>query len=295
MRADGVIAPQSRGHESQPSAAEVMARAGGENFPVASFVLPRAARAHLLAIYGFARLVDELGDSVDGDRLAALDELEADLDAAFAGRARSPLLRALTPTLNACSLPREPFVRLIEANRADQRVHRYESFEQLRGYCELSANPVGELVLRVFGLASEARIARSDEICTALQLIEHCQDVREDHAAGRVYLPAEELRACGCSEDELGAASASPALRAVIAIQMRRARGLLAAGLPLIGTLSGRPKLAVAGYAAGGLATIEAIEAASGDVLSDAPVRASGRGLALALARVLSRRLGARR
>ncbi|MHB1539244.1 MAG: squalene synthase HpnC [Solirubrobacteraceae bacterium] len=277
-----------------PTAAEVMARAGGENFAVASFVLPRRARAHLLAIYGFARLVDELGDSARGDRLDALDALERELDAAFAGHAHSPLLRALTPTLTALALPREPFVRLIDANRADQRVHRYETWEQLERYCELSANPVGELVLRVLGLPSESTIALSDRICTALQLIEHCQDVREDHAAGRIYLPAQELRQCGCGESELAGDSASPALRATIAIQMRRARGLLAAGLPLISMLGGRPKLAVATYAAGGLAAIEAIEAAGCDVLTGAPVQAGALARAAALARVLSRRLGGR-
>jgi squalene synthase HpnC len=167
-----------------------MARAAGENFPVASLLLPRRARAHLLAIYGFARLTDELGDAAPGDRPAALDELEADLDRAFEGRAEHPLLVRLQRTVRECDLPRDPFARLIEANRVDQRVSRYETWEQLRAYCALSADPVGELVLRVLGAATPARIALSDSICTALQLTEHCQDVAEDQAAGRVYLPA---------------------------------------------------------------------------------------------------------
>jgi squalene synthase HpnC len=270
-----------------------MARAGGENFPVASFVLPRKARGHLLAIYGFARLVDELGDRVQGDRLAALDELEAELDAAYAGEAHSPLMRALAPTLADCSLPREPFVRLIDANRADQRIARYETWGELERYCDLSANPVGELVLRVLGLASDRSIALSDRTCTALQLIEHCQDVGEDYVAGRIYLPGEELRACGCAEAELARESASAPLRATIAIQLARVRSLLGEGLPLIEMLSGRPRLAVAAYAAGGLAATEAIEAAGCDVLAGAPVSAGTRGRVLALARVLSGRIGA--
>ena len=274
-----------------PRASEVMARAAGENFPVASFALPRRARAHLLAIYGFARLVDELGDTIAGDRLAALDALEVELDAAFAGAATSPLMRALTPTLRACALPREPFARLIDANRVDQAVHRYETWEQLQGYCALSANPVGELVLRVLGLASERRIALSDRICTALQLVEHCQDVGEDYASGRVYLPAEELRARGCQERECGQAVAGAPLRAVLALQMRRARGLLAEGLPLIDSLQGRPRLAVAAYAAGGLAAVQAIEAADCDVLAAAVQASRGQRL-VALARVLCGRLG---
>ncbi|HEY1688888.1 MAG TPA: squalene synthase HpnC [Solirubrobacteraceae bacterium] len=277
-----------------PGAEQVMARAGGENFPVASLLLPRRERAHLLAIYGFARLVDELGDGVGGEgdlagvargatggvtakagsatageRLAALDWLEGELDAAYSGQARHPLMRALSPTLAACELPREPFVRLIEANRADQRVRRYETWEQLQDYCALSANPVGELVLRVFGLATPQRIALSDRICTALQLVEHCQDVAEDlRENDRVYLPAVEMRTHGCEERELRASSADAPLRAVIALQLRRVRALIAEGRPLIGSLRGRPRLAIAAYAAGGLAAADAIEAADCDVLS---------------------------
>ncbi len=167
-----------------PTAAAVMARASAENFPVASRLLPRRERAHLLAIYGFARLVDELGDAAPGDRLAALDWLSGELDRAFAGEAEHPLMAALAPTLRECSLPREPFERLIEANRMDQRVSRYETWEQLRAYCALSADPVGELVLAVLGAGTPARIALSDAICTGLQLTEHCQDVAEDLGGG---------------------------------------------------------------------------------------------------------------
>ncbi len=131
-----------------------MARAAGENFPVASRLLPRAEREHLLAVYGFARLVDELGDSPEiapADRLAALDWLEGELDAALAGGARHPLMVRLRATIAACGLARGPFARLIEANRLDQRKSRYATWEELREYCALSADPVGEIVLGVFG------------------------------------------------------------------------------------------------------------------------------------------------
>ncbi len=169
-----------------------MARAGGENFPVASRVLPRRVREHLLALYGFARLVDELGD--DGsrppaERLAALDWLEGEVERVYAGAAHHPLLVRLQGTVRVCALPREPFLRLIEANRVDQRVARYDTWAQLLGYCHLSADPVGELVLGVFGAATPERVARSDRICTALQLAEHWQDVAEDLRA-RPDLPA---------------------------------------------------------------------------------------------------------
>lgn len=284
-----------------PAAAAVMARAGGENFPVASRVLPRYARAHLLAIYGFARLVDELGDApaagrapadAAAARLAALDWLERELERAFGGEAASspegehPLLVRLQPTLKACALTREPFLRLIEANRLDQRVSRYQTWEQLRGYCVLSADPVGELVLAVLGLATPARIALSNSICTALQLVEHCQDVAEDLERGRVYLPAEDLERFGADEADLRGAHASAPLRETLAFEVDRARGLLAAGAPLIAQLRGRPRLAVAAFAAGGRAALDAIERARYDVLAGPP-RATRRQRALALVATL--------
>jgi squalene synthase HpnC len=269
-----------------------MARAAGENFPVASRLLPRRVRAHLLATYGFARLADELGDAAPGDRLAALDWLEEELDRAFLGRAEHPLLVRLQATLRTCALPREPFARLIEANRIDQRVRRYDTWEQLRGYCAVSADPVGEIVLRVLGAATPERIALSDSICTALQLIEHCQDVAEDYAAGRVYLPGEDLARFGCSPELLAGAPAGDAspvpepLRAALAFEVARARGLLAAGRPLLGELHGRPRIAVAGFVSGGAAALDAIERSGYDVRSGPP-RVGRRRRALALARVL--------
>ncbi|MCW3069331.1 MAG: putative phytoene synthase [Solirubrobacterales bacterium] len=276
-------APTDRRSASAPTAEAVMARAPGENFPVASRVLPRAVRAHLLAIYGFARLVDELGDSASGDRLAALDWLEEDLDRAFEGRAEHPLLATLTPTLRACGLPREPFARLIEANRVDQRVSTYDTWEQLRGYCALSADPVGELVLGVLGMATPERVALSDSICTALQLTEHCQDVAEDLAGGRVYLPREDLERFGCTTADLAAEHAGGPLRDVLAFEVTRARRLLADGAPLIGELRGRARLAVAAFSAGGRSALDAIERARYDVLPGPPRPSSGRR-ALALA-----------
>jgi squalene synthase HpnC len=266
-----------------PAADAVMARARTENFPVASRVLPRRVRSHLLALYGFARLVDELGDEADGDRLAALDWLEAELDRAFEGRAEHPLLVRLQPTLRECELPRGPFVRLIEANRVDQRVSRYSTWEELRAYCALSADPVGELVLGVLDAATPARVALSDSICTALQLTEHLQDVAEDLAHGRVYLPGEDLARFGCTVEQLSAAHAGGPLREVLAFEVARARGLLAEGQPLIGTLRGRARIALAGFVAGGRAALDAIERAGYDVLAGAPRAGTGRRL-LALA-----------
>ncbi len=273
-----------------PSAGAVMARAESENFPVASRVLPRRVRSHLLALYGFARLVDELGDSAPGDRLAALDWLSEDLDRAFEGHAEHPLLIRLEPTLRECALPREPFARLIEANRVDQRVSRYETWEELRGYCRLSADPVGELVLGVLGLATPARIALSDSICTGLQLTEHCQDVAEDLAAGRVYLPAEDLARFGCTTAELSQKHAGAPLREVLAFEVARARGLLSEGAPLSARLRGRAGLAVASFVAGGRAALDAIERAGFDVLGGPPRAGASRRLLVLAATLLERR-----
>jgi squalene synthase HpnC len=262
----------------------VMARSGGENFPVASRLLGARNRRHLLAIYGFARLTDEIGDTLSGDRLAALDWLTGELDAAYRGEAKHPLLRTLTATLEQCPLPRDPFMQLIEANRVDQTVKRYQTWEQLQGYCELSANPVGELVLGVFGVVSAERVRLSDAICTALQLIEHLTDVAEDLEAGRVYLPARELERFAVSETQLQAAHAGPELKRLIAFQADRARMLLNTGQPLLATLNGRPRLAVAAFIAGGHSVLRALERCDYDVLGARLRRSRLHGLAKTVA-----------
>jgi squalene synthase HpnC len=249
----------------------ILDQARAENFPVALRVLPREVRRHLLAIYGFARLADDLGDEAPGDRLAQLDWLEADLDRAYAGNPEHPLLQRLAPTLAALDLPREPFLDLIDANRQDQRIRRYASYTELEQYCQLSATPVGRLVLQVFGVATPERLAFSDAVCTGLQLVEHCQDVAEDLARDRIYLPAEDLARFGCREPDLRASSAGPALRDLLCFQMDRVRGLLEAGERLIGTLGGWPRLAVTGFTAGGYAAVDSIRRCDFDVLRESP------------------------
>jgi squalene synthase HpnC len=257
-----------------PSRATVMAQAGTENFPVVSRLLPRRLGGHLLAIYGFARLVDDLGDEAPGDRLALLDWAEHELDRIYACiEPEHAVMRRLAPTVHECGLPSEPFRRLIAANRHDQEVDRYAAFDELLAYCRLSAAPVGELVLHVFGAATPARIALSDKVCAALQVTEHLQDVGEDHARGRVYLPREDLDRFGCSEEDLARTEATPALRAVVAFEAGRARELLAAGAPLARQLPFRARLAVAGFIAGGRAALDGLERAGWDPLANPPGR----------------------
>lgn len=252
-----------------PTMEAVMAQAASENFPVALKLLGATKRRQLLSLYGFARLVDDAGDEAGGDRLGLLDWIEADLDRIYAReRPEHPVLQALQPTIDALRLPDDPFRRLIEANRRDQTVHDYPSFDGLLDYCSLSAAPVGELVLHVFGAATPERIALSDRICAGLQVTEHLQDVAEDSCKGRIYLPADDRERFG-----IGAIppAATPEFRDLIAFEVARAHSLLREGAPLIRTLRGAPALAVAAFVAGGRAALDAIAGARYDVLAARP------------------------
>ncbi|WP_055588157.1 squalene synthase HpnC [Peterkaempfera griseoplana] len=313
MTADGRTASPGA-----PVEGAVLGKAARENFPVAPFFLPAAWRDDLMAVYGFARLVDDAGDGDLDDpqrtadllgvdtpvpqtrtrpgtalpseeetefRLALLDGLERDLDRVFAivlgtgglEQARHPLMRALVPLVENRGLSAEPFRNLIQANRVDQQTVRYARYEDLLGYCELSANPVGRLVLSIAGVSTPERVERSDAICSALQVIEHLQDVAEDRARGRIYLPAEDLDRFGVTETDLAAPTASERVRDLVAFQARRAGTLLDHGAPLVGSVRGRLRLLLAGFTAGGRAALGAIHAAGYDVLPGPPKPAKSR------------------
>jgi len=249
----------------------------GENFAVASRVLPRGARKHLIAFYGFARFTDQIGDAYDGDRLAALDWLEDETGRALSADDSSihPLVGQAVRSVRALVLDSRPLFDLIEANRRDQTVGSYRTFDDLVGYCALSANPVGRLVLGAFGHADDRRSELSDAVCTALQLVEHWQDVREDAKAGRVYIPVEDLTRFGVDRSELSAhGPASQGLRALMVFEVARARRWLDRGAPLVDTLSGRARLAVAGFVAGGRAALDGVADRDFDVLAP-PARRS--------------------
>jgi squalene synthase HpnC len=249
--------------------AAVARRARTENFPVASILFPRRLRPHLRNIYGFARLVDILGDEIEGDRLAALDELEREVDACYSGEHPSwPVIRALAPTIREFSLPREPFVRLIDANRMDQRISEYGTWEDLREYCRHSADPVGRLVLGLLRLDDQPElVAASDDVCTGLQLVNFLQDVPRDLQLGRIYLPLEDRRSFGVTELDRPNAELNELLR----FEAERARGLLAQGRFLQERIGGRIGRAVGLFARGGLAALEALEAAHWDVFTQRP------------------------
>lgn len=262
--------------------AAVARRARTENFPVASLLFPRRLRPHLRAVYGFARLVDILGDEIETDRLAALDDLERELDACYSGEPTWPVLRVLQPTIREFSLSREPFLRLIEANRMDQRVSEYETWDDLREYCRHSADPVGRLVLGLLRRDEEPElVAASDDVCTGLQLVNFLQDVPRDLELGRVYLPLEDRRRFGVGELD----RPSPELLELLRFEGARARGLLLAGRLLQARIGGRVGRGVGLFARGGLAALDALETAHWDVFTQRP-RPSRTRLALA---VLSR------
>ncbi|MFF5026374.1 squalene synthase HpnC [Streptomyces collinus] len=263
-------------------------KAASENFPVAPFFLPRDWRDDLMAVYGFARLVDDIGDgdlapggadarvlgvsATDAeDRLVLLDAFEKDLRRVFDGSPRHPLLRRLRPTVRRRGLTPEPFLGLIAANRQDQLVARYETYDDLLAYCELSANPVGRLVLAVTGTSTPERVRLSDAICTALQIVEHLQDVAEDLGRDRIYLPAADMKRFHVQETDFSRKTAGASVRALVAYEAQRARDLLNEGAPLVGSVHGRLKLLLAGFVAGGRAAIRAIAAAEYDVLPGPP------------------------
>ncbi|MEE1927004.1 squalene synthase HpnC [Streptomyces sp. TRM 70351] len=287
--------PQPSGAQAADPVAAVLGKAARENFPVAPRFLPAAWRDGLMAVYGYARLVDDAGDGdlapgggdarllgVEpgraGDRLALLDALEADVHRAFAaagddaaGPPRHPLLRALVPVVRRHRLTPAPFLDLLAANRLDQRVHRYATWADLEGYCALSANPVGRLVLAVTGTTTPGRVRRSDAVCTALQIVEHLQDVAEDRARGRIYLPAEYLERFGVRERDLAAPVAGAGLRTAVATMAERSATLLDEGVPLTASVSGRLRLLLAAFTGGGRAALRALAAARYDVLAGPP------------------------
>ncbi len=276
------------------SADALLQQRRAENFPVALRVLPRTLRQDLVSVYDVVRVIDNLGDEAPGDRLALLDDFTADQHRAFTGgQPRLDVLRRLQPTIRRRELSEQPLLDLIEANRADQRTTRYDTFDALVEYCRLSAVPIGRLVLRIFGRPEPELAALSDDVCIALQILEHCQDVAEDYRRGRIYLPQRDLLAFAVAPEELGAATASPRLRALVRHEVDRCDELLDSGDELVGRLSGWARLAIAGYLAGGRATVAALRRADGDVLSAAP-KPSRAGTAWHALRVLARTTGRR-
>lgn len=265
-----------------------LARSHYENFTVVSWLTPRSLRKDLASIYAYCRTVDDLGDEAEGDRLELLDRFEEELERAYAGTPRHPVFISLLPTIERFDLPREPFARLIEANRIDQVKTRYASFADLLEYCENSANPVGRLVLMLYGYRDDERFALSDATCTALQLTNFWQDIRRDYEMGRIYLPQDEMERFGVGEDDLALDHAPSGLRGLLRFQVDRTREYFERGLPLIDTVEGHLKIDLALFSRGGLAILKKIEDQRYDTLSRRPRLSNGEKALLFLSTLIS-------
>lgn len=251
-------------------------RRRSENFPVALRVLPRAIHSDLRAIYDVVRTIDDLGDDPALDaatRLATLDAFSDDLDRAWSGaRPDATVLRALVPVIERRSLDRGDVADLIEANRIDQRIADHPDMDSLEAYCRLSAAPIGRLVLTVFDVPRDARtLEQSDQVCTALQIVEHLQDIGEDRRRGRIYLPADVRRGYGVQPEDLDAAAAPMQLRRAIRFMAAAEGARLRSATPLLSALHGWARLAVTGYMAGGFAALDGIRRCGADVLGADP------------------------
>jgi squalene synthase HpnC len=264
-----------------------------ENFHVASWFLPRALRPHFHALYAYCRISDDLGDEV-GDKaqaLALLDLWGRELDACYEGHARHPVFVALSETIRACAIPKEPFADLLVAFRQDQTVTRYESMQQVLGYCHYSANPVGRLVLYACGEVSEENFRLSDATCSALQLANFWQDVRVDFCKGRVYLPQEDMRRFGVTDATIAASQATPEFRALLRYEVDYARTLFEQGLPLVGKVNRELAIDLDLFSRGGMEILRAIERRDFDVLSARPSISKATKMALALRAVAGKLL----
>ena len=252
---------------------EAYAKEHTENFTVVSRFLPKRLRGPMYIIYAYCRFTDDLGDEAAGDRLALLEEWDADLRRAFGGTPQHPINIGLGELSRDYPLQPEPFLHLNAANKVDQHQHRYATFSELLDYCKLSANPVGEMVLNVFGYADAERIAMSDATCTALQLANHWQDVARDYAVGRIYLPQEDLERFDVTEEQIAAGRFDPNFRRMMRFEVDRAETLFRHGEPLAATVSKELRVDLELFTDGGRATLRAIERQGYDVLTRRPHR----------------------
>ncbi|MDR0578632.1 MAG: squalene synthase HpnC [Candidatus Accumulibacter sp.] len=247
-----------------------------ENFPVASFLLPRRMRRPIEAIYRFARGADDIADeggADDGERLRGLAAYAAELDRAERGEVpETAAFRELAAVIAEWKLPLRLFRDLLDAFAQDVTKKRYADYPELLDYCRRSANPVGRLVLHVFGRASEDNLRRSDAICSALQLINFWQDIALDWAKGRVYLPRDDLARFGVDERSIAEGRRTPEWAALLDFQIERSRHLMLAGAPLARDLPGRLGWEIRLTVQGGLRILERIQQTRGDVFRHRPL-----------------------
>ena len=262
---------------------ERLARTHYENFSVATWFLPKRLRQHFFNVYAYCRISDDLGDET-GDTAASLellDEWETELNACYAGSPRHPVFVALAGTVREFDVPKHEFSDLLRAFRQDQTVTRYESFEDLLGYCRYSANPVGHLVLYLGGYRDPERQQLSDYTCTALQLANFWQDVSPDFQKGRVYLPLEDLRKHGVTEATIASTQNTSQFIELMRFEVQRARQWFDRGLPLVGKVGRDLAMDLQLFSRGGQEILNAIERQGYAVLGNRPAISKSRKLAL--------------
>jgi len=247
-----------------------------ENFPVASLLLPARQRSAVAAIYRFARSADDFadeGERAPAERLALLERYRAGLRAVARGEDPvDPVLRDVARLAREHRLALQPFHDLLDAFAQDVVGQRYADFDELLGYCRRSADPVGRLLLELFGAATPENLRDSDSICSALQLVNFWQDVPLDYAKGRIYLPQDEMARCGVTERHIAERRCDAAWRALLGLQLGRARAMLESGAPLGRRLPGRIGLEIRATVQGGLRVLEKLAAAGCDMFRHRPV-----------------------
>jgi len=268
-----------------------LARSHYENFIVGSVLLPARLREHFYPIYAYCRISDDLGDEA-GDPQSALQLLsgwEAELDECYRGRPRHPVFVALRKTIDAFDIPKEPFANLLHAFRQDQTKTRYETYGELLEYCRFSANPVGRLVLYLFGYRDPERQSLSDSICTGLQLANHWQDIALDYQRlNRIYLPQEDMRRFGYAEPDLAAQTCDRRFISLLQLEVDRARECFHKGAALVKMVDSRAAFDVDLFARSGLEVLRRIESAGYDVFRHRPVIGKGTRLRLMMQAWLS-------
>ena len=260
-----------------------LARTHYENFSVATWFLPKRLRQHFFNVYSYCRISDDLGDEV-GDAAAAialLDQWQRELDACYEGRPKHPVFVALAETVRQFGIPKHEFSNLLIAFRQDQTITRFETFNDVLGYCRYSANPVGHLVLYLCGYRDPERQHLSDFTCTALQLANFWQDVSVDYEKGRIYLPLEDLRRFGVIEEDIAQKRNTPAFCAMMKFEVERARDWFRQGMPLVGNVDRELAVDLDLFSRGGLEILNAIERQGFAVLGNRPAISKSRKLAL--------------
>jgi squalene synthase HpnC len=275
---------------------ERLAKTHYENFSVATWFLPAKLRQHFYNVYAYCRISDDLGDEVGNARqsLELLDQWETELHACYAGShpstptsgvpgtpgsPRHPVFVALAETVRQFGIPKHEFSDLLTAFRQDQTVARFETFQDVLGYCRYSANPVGHLVLYLCGYNDTERQQLSDYTCTALQLANFWQDVAVDYGKGRIYLPLEDLRRHGVTEQDIAERRATPQFIELMKFEVQRAREWFERGLPLVRKVNKELAIDLELFSRGGQEILNAIERQGFDVLRQRPAISRGRKL----------------